>query len=140
MNGGDCGCDGGSTNVDILNRNLGTSQVMNNQVRYVNNIQQNQQAINSNQAMNQMIAPVQGSSEVNQLNNAIKEASKKEEKDQKLNKKEIKLFLLVLLALAVNEMCKFFINQSIRLNKASSNRYIFYPLGVVVLLALVCLC
>ena len=140
MNGGDCGCDGGSTNVDILNRNLGTSQVMNNQVRYVNNIQQNQQAINSNQAMNQMIAPVQGSSEVNQLNNAIKEASKKEEKDHKLNKKEMRLFLLVLLALAVNEMCKFFINQSIRLNKASSNRYIFYPLGVVVLLALVCLC
>ena len=140
MNGGDCGCDGGSTNVDILNRNLGTSQVMNNQVRYVNNIQQNQQAINSNQAMNQMIAPVQGSSEVNQLNNAIKEAGKKEEMDQKLNKKEMRLFLLVLLALAVNEMCKFFINQSIRLNKASSNRYIFYPLGVVVLLALVCLC
>ncbi len=128
--GEDCGCDGGSSNVDVLSRNLGTNQAQN--VQMVNNLAHNQQQINNNPALNQLIAPVK------QLEvQASTQIPKKE--NGRFCKKEVRYFLYILLALAVNEMCKFFINQSIRLNKASSNRYIFYPLLVLAVLVVMCL-
>ncbi len=126
----DCGCDGGSTNVDVLTRNLNTNQP--SQVQLVNNLAQNQQQIHNNAALNNMIAPVK------QLEvQASTQVPKKE--NGRFCKKEVRYFLYILLALAVNEMCKFFINQSIRLNKASSNRYMFYPLLVLAVLVIMCL-
>lgn len=126
----DCGCNSSSTNVDVLSRNLGTNQAQN--IQLVNNMAQNQQQINNNAALNQLIAPVR------QLEvQASTQVPKKE--NGKFCKKEVRYFLYILLALAVNEMCKFFINQSIRLNKASSNRYMFYPLLVLVILVIMCL-
>lgn len=126
----DCGCDGSSPNVDVLSRNLGTNQAQN--VQLVNNLAHNQQQINNNAALNNMIAPVK------QLEvQASTQVPKKE--NGRFCKKEVRYFLYILLALAVNEMCKFFINQSIRLNKASSNRYMFYPLLVLAVLVIMCL-
>ena len=128
--GDDCGCDGGSTNVDVLSRNLGVAETQN--VQLVNNLAHNQQQINNNAALNHMIAPVK------QLEvQASTQVPKKE--NGNFCKKEVRYFLYILLALGVNEMCKFFINQSIRLNKASSNRYIFYPLLVLAVLVVMCI-
>ena len=144
--GEDCGCDGGSSNVDMMSRNLGmpaqqaihnnmnanTNTHLNQNVQLVNNMSQNQNHITNNPGLNQMIAPIK-QLEVN--------ASTHMKKDEgKFCKKEIRFFLYILLALAVNEMLKFFINQSIRLNKASSNRYIFYPVVVFAVLVVFCLC
>ncbi len=144
--GEDCGCDGGSSNVDMMSRNLGmpaqqashnnmnanTNTHLNQNVQLVNNMAQNQNHITNNPGLNQMIAPIK-QLEVN--------ASTHMKKDEgKFCKKEIRFFLYILLALAVNEMLKFFINQSIRLNKASSNRYIFYPVVVFAVLVVFCLC
>ena len=141
MNNQDCGCDGNSTNMDILNRNLGVnnnippSNVVNhNSTQYVNNMRQNQQQINNNSNLNNMIAPNNHQNEINQLNEVNKKVD-----SEKFCRKEVRIFLYILLALSLNEMCKFFINQSIRLNKASSNRYLYYPLGILVILVLVCL-
>lgn len=145
MNNTDCGCDGSSTNMDILNRNTGINNTNgnivnnvrkgNNNTKYINNMNQNQQNINNNANLNGLIAPVNNQFEVNQLNQ-----ENKNNNDGKVCKKDIKIFLYILLALSLNEMCKFFINQSIRLNKASSNRYLFYPLLVFVILVITCLC
>ena len=138
--GEDCGCDGGSTNVDIMSRNLGMApnqaktnpaNNLNSNVQLVNNMAHNQNQIHNNPALNHMIAPV------SQIEVNTSTPSKKD--TNKFCKKEIRYFLYILLALAVNEMLKYFINQSIRLNKASSNRYIFYPLAILVVLILCCL-
>ena len=51
--------------------------------------------------------------------------------------KELKLLLCIILALATHDAVKFFISQSIRLNRGSSSRFIYYP--VVVLGALILL-
>ena len=138
MNNSDCGCDGNSGNVDILqaNNNINGNNMNgnivnnvrqgNNNTKYINNMAQNQQNINNNPALNNMI-----SSPPIEINNNKKE---------KTCNRDIRLFFYVLLALSINEMLKFFINQSIRLNKASSNRYLFYPIIVLALLVVVCLC
>lgn len=139
--GEDCGCDGGSSNVDMMSRNLGMppqqashqnmNPALNQNVQLVNNMAQNQNHITNNPGLNQMIAPIK-QLEVN--------ASTQMKKDEgKFCKKEVRFFLYILLALSVNEMLKFFINQSIRLNKASSNRYIFYPIVVLAILVIFCL-
>ena len=137
--GEDCGCDGGSSNVDMMSRNLGIAPQQpihqnmnqNQNVHLVNNMAQNQNHITNNPGLNQMIAPIK-QLEVN--------ASTQMKKDNgKLCKKEVRIFLFILLALSINEMLKFFINQSIRLNKASSNRYIFYPIVVLALIIIFCL-
>lgn len=143
--GGDCGCDGSSTNIDVLNRNLGVNnnqnminqpnQVpnhLNSQVHLVNNMAHNQNQIHNNAHLNHLIAPVK------KLD--LLADNKNQEVEKKICKKEVRLFLYVLLALAVNEMFKFFINQGIRLNKASSNRYLFYPLAILIVLVIVCFC
>ena len=132
----DCGCDGSTPNVDVLNRNLNMAPNNNmqpQQVQLVNNIAQNQKQIHDNMNLNNLIAPIQdlkvlGSTPI------------QKNEDTKFCRKEIRVFLYVLLALSINEMFKYFINQSIRLNKASSNRYIFYPLAILAILVVVCLC
>ncbi len=145
--GEDCGCDGGSSNVDMMSRNLGmpaqqashknmnsrfnADANLNTNVQLVNNMAQNQNQITNNPGLNQMIAPIK------QLE--VNASTQMKKDDGKFCKKEIRLFLYILLALAVNEMLKFFINQSIRLNKASSNRYIFYPLIIFAVLVVFCL-
>lgn len=148
MNNQDCGCDGSSTNMDILNRNLGANNNINNNpvnnnyrqgnnnTKFVNNISQNQQHINPNTNLNNMIAPIDNT-EVNNLN---LNQNQNQKPDKPTCKRDLKMFLYVLLALSINEMVKFFINQSIRLNKASSKRYIFYPLVIIVAIVLVCVC
>ena len=137
-NNNDCGCDGNS--IDILtNNNNGNNmngQIVNNvrqgnnNNKYINTMAQNQQNINNNPVLNSMIVEPPKPVEIN--NNV--------ERDTGCCKKELRFFLYILLALSINEMLKFFINQSIRLNKASSSRYLFYPIVILVILALVCLC
>tara|TARA_Y100000590_G_C15660522_1_gene992412 strand:+ start:574 stop:1047 length:474 start_codon:yes stop_codon:yes gene_type:complete len=139
--GEDCGCDGGSSNVDMMSRNLGMpaqqashqnmNSSLNQNVQLVNNMAQNQNHITNNPGLNQMIAPIK------QLE--VNASTQMKQDDGKFCKKEVRFFLYILLALAVNEMLKFFINQSIRLNKASSNRYIFYPVIIFAVLVVFCL-
>lgn len=136
--GEDCGCDGGSSNVDMMSRNLGmpaqqtSHQNINTNVnQLVNNMAQNQNHITNNPGLNQMIAPIK------QLE--VNASTQMKTEDGKFCKKEVRFFLYILLALGVNEMLKFFINQSIRLNKASSNRYIFYPVIIFAVLVVFCL-
>tara|TARA_X000000950_G_C13460850_1_gene475874 strand:- start:129 stop:566 length:438 start_codon:yes stop_codon:yes gene_type:complete len=144
MNNNDCGCD---TPINMLNNNLNTNNINgnnlnqnimnnvrqgNNNTKYINNMEQNHQNINNNPNLNAMIATPNTSLDMLENN--------EDKKPEKVNcKKEVRLFLYVLLALSVNEMVKFFINQSIRLNKGSSNRYLFYPILVLVVLVIVCL-
>ncbi len=140
MNNNDCGCDGpvNMLNNNNINGNNVNQNIMNNvrqgnnNTKYINNMAQNQQNINNNPNLNAMIATPN--------NNLEMLENKNENKEEKGHcKKEVRLFLYVLLALSINEMVKFFINQSIRLNKASSNRYLFYPILVLVVLVIVCL-
>ena len=140
MNNNDCGCDGpiNMLNNNNLNGNNVNQNIMNNvrqgnnNTKYINNMAQNHQNINNNPNLNAMIATPNTSLDMLENN--------EDKKPEKVNcKKEVRLFLYVLLALSVNEMVKFFINQSIRLNKGSSNRYLFYPILVLVVLIIVCL-
>tara|TARA_B100000123_G_scaffold117862_1_gene86862 strand:+ start:485 stop:961 length:477 start_codon:yes stop_codon:yes gene_type:complete len=157
MNNNDCGCDDNNS-MNILNRNLNQDLNMNvnmnnnlngnnvnqnimnnvrqgnNNTRYINNLAQNHQNINDNTNLNAMIA--------NPTNTILTEYEKENNNNntEKPNyKKEIRMFLYILLALSVNESLKFFINQSIRLNKGSSNRYLFYPLFILVVIIIVSL-
>ena len=147
MNNNDCGCDapinmlnnnvsnmnGNNMNGNNVNHNIMNNvRQGNNNTKYINNMEQNHQNINNNQNLNAMIATPNTSLEMLENKNDNKE-------EKGYSKKEVRLFLYVLLALSVNEMVKFFINQSIRLNKASSNRYLFYPILVLVVLIIVCL-
>lgn len=146
MNSNDCGCDvpinmlnnnnnmnSNNINGDNVNQNIMNNvRQGNNNTKYINNIAQNHQNINNNPNLNAMIATPNTSLEMLENKNETIE-------EKGHCKKEVRLFLYVLLALSVNEMVKFFINQSIRLNKGSSNRYLFYPILVLVVLIIVCL-
>ena len=53
--------------------------------------------------------------------------------------KGVKMILCIILALAIHDAVKFFIAQSIRLNRGSSSRFLYYPiviLGILILLNL----
>ena len=50
--------------------------------------------------------------------------------------KGLKMILCIILALAINDAVKFFITQSIRLNRGSSSRFIYYPISILGILIL----
>ena len=51
--------------------------------------------------------------------------------------KSLKMILYIILALAIHDAVKFFISQSIRLNRGSSSRFIYYPIIILGILILI---
>ena len=145
LNPNDCGCDSGislltnnrGNSNGISNNNLNPIQINRNaNTRIMSNYQNNMNQINNNANLNNLI---QGKDTEQQMNDIIEENNKlKEIKEANLTdcKSLFNLFLVVLLCLACNEMVKYFINQSIRLNKGTSARFIYYPIGIFVVLVL----
>ena len=141
-----CGCDG---NVNSGNNQGMYNQAMNNQV--MNNQVMNNQAMNNGQVMNNINLQnmnqnsnlnkiAQGNILNNKLDNGLNHNQnannilKKPEEESVLVTPHLKAILYFLIALSINEMAKFFINNSIRLNKCSSSMYFYYPLGCILLL------
>jgi Na+/glutamate symporter len=138
MNSDDCGCDSG---INLLTNNqpnnLNPIQVNRNaNNRIMNNYQNNMNQVNNNNNLNNLI---QGNDTNNQLDEIVEENNRlKDLKEANLtdSRSLFNLFLIILLCLAVNEMAKYFINQSIRLNKGTSARFLYYPIGIFVVLVL----
>ena len=129
-NNTDCGCE---EDISLLNRNnqtINNGQMNNIPINNggmnnipINNGQMNNIPINNGQMNN---IPINNGG----MNDVIKGDNKKN---------DIKFILSFLLALSIHEMIKFFINQSIRLNKGTSARYIYYPIGVIIAFILITL-
>ena len=145
LNPDDCGCDSGislltnnrGNSNGITNNNLNPIQINRNaNTRIMSNYQNNMNQVNSNTNLNSLI---QGNNTEKEMNEIIEENNKlKDIKEANLSdtKTMFNLFLIVLLCLSCNEMVKYFINQSIRLNKGTSARFIYYPIGIFVVLVL----
>ena len=133
-----CGCDG-NNNLNILNQMPQNGLMPNNgQVQNMNNmpmvslqpqqVQQQPVVVNTTEAIGPINSLVKGE---------VVEEKVEEEPPVNDHVKELKLLLCIILALATHDAVKFFISQSIRLNRGSSSRFIYYP--VVVLGALILL-
>ena len=138
-----CGCDG-NNNLNILNQMPQNGLMPNNgQVQNMNNmpmvtppmvslqpqqVQQQPVLVNTTEAIGPINSLVKGE---------VVEEKLEEEPPVNDHVKELKMLLCIILALATHDAVKFFISQSIRLNRGSSSRFIYYP--VVVLGALILL-
>ena len=127
-----CGCD---APADILPNNNINNQNINNMNM---NMNMNNQKVNNMNNINNMNNPkvnnINNNNMNNQnINNMIEMDNKEIDNKNTKFKDNIKLILSFLVALALNEMIKFFINQSIRLNKGTSARYIYYPIFIIIL-------
>ena len=75
------------------------------------------------------------------INNLIKGEPEEEDvavqEEKSPYREDAKMVLFFLLALAVHDAVKFFISQSIRMNKGSSSRFIYYPVVVLAVLILI---
>ena len=150
-NNNDCGCE---EDISLLNRNNQPINNMPNNNMAVNNGQMNNMPVVNNQPMNNNM-PVVNNQHMNNnmpinnqhMNNNMPINNQPMNNNGQTNdvikgdnkRNDIKLILSFLLALSIHEMIKFFINQSIRLNKGTSARYIYYPIGVVIAFILISL-
>ena len=137
-----CGCDG-NNNLNILNQMPQNGLMPNNgQVQTMNNMPMVNPPMVSLQPQQVQQPVVNNTTEsIGPINNLVKGESVEEKvvEEPVVNEhvKELKLLLCIILALATHDAVKFFISQSIRLNRGSSSRFIYYP--VVVLGALILL-
>lgn len=136
-----CGCDG-NNNLNILNNQMPQNGLMpnNGMVQNMNNMPMVNPPMVSLQPQQPII--VNTTESIGPINSLVKGEpveEKVEEEPSVVNEhiKEVKLLLCIILALATHDAVKFFISQSIRLNRGSSSRFIYYP--VVVLGALILL-
>jgi hypothetical protein len=137
-----CGCDG-NNNLNILNQMPQNNLMPNNvQVQSMNNMPMvNPPMVSLQPQQVQQPIVVNTTEAIGPINNLVKgepvEEKVVEEPTVNEHVKELKLLLCIILALATHDAVKFFISQSIRLNRGSSSRFIYYP--VVVLGALILL-
>ena len=139
-----CGCDG-NNNLNILNNQMPQNGLMpnNGMVQNMNNMPMVNPPMVSLQAQQvQQPVIVNTTEAIGPINSLVKGEPVEEKVDEEpsvVNShiKEVKLLLCIILALATHDAVKFFISQSIRLNRGSSSRFIYYP--VVVLGALILL-
>ena len=130
-----CGCDGNNANLNILQRNnLLPGNTSNNGILNGNNqpMVNNQPMINNYPQVNQ--------ESIGPINNLVKGSYDEEilvEEEKTPYREDAKMVLFFLLALSVHDAVKFFISQSIRMNKGSSSRFIYYPLVVLAILILI---
>lgn len=139
-----CGCDG-NNNLNILNNQMPQNGLMpnNGHIQSMNNMPMVNPPMVSLQPQQVQQQPVivNTTEAIGPINSLVKgehvEEKVLEEPVVNQNVKELKLLLCIILALATHDAVKFFISQSIRLNRGSSSRFIYYP--VVVLGALILL-
>jgi hypothetical protein len=139
-----CGCDG-NNNLNILNNQMPQNGLMpnNGPVQSMNNMPMVNSPMVSLQPMQVQQQPVMVNTTepIGPINSLVKgELVEEKVVDEPVvndHVKELKLLLCIILALATHDAVKFFISQSIRLNRGSSSRFIYYP--VVVLGALILL-
>ena len=141
-----CGCEGNS-NLNILNNQMPQNGLMPNNgiVQNMNNIPMvNPPMVSLQPQQVQQPVVVNTTEAIGPINSLVKGEpveEKVEEEPSVVNEhiKEVKLLLCIILALATHDAVKFFISQSIRLNRGSSSRFIYYPvivLGALILLNL----
>ena len=127
-----CGCDG-NNNLNILNQMPQNGLMPNNgQVQTMNNMPVNSRCLYNPNKFNNLLLIIQQNLQ-GPINNLVKGESIEEKvlEEPVVNEhvKELKLLLCIILALATHDAVKFFISQSIRLNRGSSSRFIYYPLS-----------
>ena len=120
---------------NYMNNGLTNNMMNTKSTQIVNGMPNNVNNINNNNSLNNLI----GNSN-NELKEKIEELmnqSKNNNSKEITNKEQIRLILYILIALSIHEGIKFFINQSIRLNKGSSSRFLYYPVLMIVILVLI---
>lgn len=143
-----CGCDGNNNNLNILQRNnLLPGNTGNNGVLNVQSMNNMPQVNNFPQVNNQpvQVQPVQVQMANNQesigpINNLVKGDAEEETVVADVTqdyRQEAKMVLYFLLALAIHDAVKFFISNSIRMNRGSSSRFLYYPVVVLAVLILI---
>ena len=142
-----CGCDG-NNNLNILNNQMPNNNLMpnNGQIQSMNNMPMVNPPMVSlqPQQVKQQPVVVNTTESIGPINSLVKGEEVVEKPivqtpEENIYVKELKMVLCIVLALAVHDAVKFFITQSIRLNRGSSSRFIYYPivvLGAVIFLNL----
>ena len=142
-----CGCDGNNNNLNILQRNnLLPGNTANNGVLNVQSMNNIPQVNTYPQVNNQpvQVQPVQvqvaNQESIGPINNLVKGDPEEEPvivEDKNDYRKEAKMVLFFLLALSIHDAVKFFISNSIRMNRGSSSRFLYYPVVVFAVLILI---
>ena len=114
-----------NSNIHAMN-NLRTNNMMNATNTSIVMPNNNQQQ-NNNQQPNIIEVPIP----------IAEDTSNNNKKEEMTVKDQIKIILYIVVALSLHEAIKFFINQSIRLNKGSSSRFLYYPALVIFILVLI---
>ena len=70
-------------------------------------------------------------------NNVIDVQVDNNKREEMTIREQIRIILYIIVALSIHEAIKYFIGQSIRLNKGSSSRYLYYPAIVIFALVLI---
>lgn len=125
------------------NNNMGNNNLVNQNINAMNNLGRTNNMMNShNTRIVQNTNPINtnNTGNTNNTNNTNMEVdvpvinNKKEEIEVK---EQIRIILYIVVALSIHEAIKYFIGQSIRLNKGSSSRYLYYPAIVIFALVLI---
>ena len=142
-----CGCDGNAGNLNILQRNnllpgnTGNNGVLN--VQSMNNMPQvnNFPQVNNLPVQVQNVQQMANNQEsIGPINNLVKGDIEEEPVVTDVTqdyRQEAKMVLYFLLALAIHDAVKFFISNSIRMNRGSSSRFLYYPVVVLAVLILI---
>ena len=136
-----------ANNNNNMNNNIDINQLMNNQQSNNQISEQNMQNIlNSIPDTNRRnpALPDLGAMRANQeqieMNNQILQnlnnlnSSNNSESNHKFISTHFNYVLVVLVALAINDLAKYFINRSIKFQNGTHNYYIYYTVGLVLVL------
>lgn len=136
-----------ANNNNNMNNNIDINQLMNNQQSNNQISEQNMQNIlNSIPDTNRRNPPLPdlGAMRANQeqieMNNQILQnlnnlnSSNNSESNHKFISTHFNYVLVVLVALAINDLAKYFINRSIKFQNGTHNYYIYYTVGLVLVL------
>ena len=138
-----CGCDGNNNNLNILQRNnLLPGNTANNGVLNVQSMNNMPQVNNFPQVNNQpvQVQVANNQESIGPINNLVKGEVEEEVvvvEDKKDYREDAKMVLFFLLALSIHDAVKFFISNSIRMNRGSSSRFLYYPVVVFAVLILI---
>lgn len=145
----DCPCEESLNILTNNQQNSGNNQgnLINNNINAMNNMNRTNNMMNAHNTrivQNTNSTPINtlqnNNADMNYYNNNVNSDSidshNNTKKEEMTNREQIKIVLYILVALSIHEAVKYFINQSIRLNKGSSSRFLYYPAFLVFLLVL----
>ena len=114
----------------------GAANLVNSNIHAMNNLRTNNMMNATNTSI---VMPNNNQQQNNNQQPTIiaEETSNNNKKEEMTVKDQIKIILYIVVALSLHEAIKFFINQSIRLNKGSSSRFLYYPALVIFILVLI---